>query len=429
MKPVIVIIGAGFGGLSIAKKLDKKKWRVVVVDKHNYHSFPPLFYQVATSGLDSASIAFPLRREMRKGRMKGVEFHMGEVSEIRVDRHEVHTQYETLHYDKLVIAAGTTNNFFRIPDLDKDVNTLKSMPEAIRCRNDILMRLERASVCADPVRRRQMLSFTVVGGGPAGVEVAGALGEMKRFVIPREYPSINQDEVRINLVEGTDSILGFMPEKLRAKAMESLEKLMVNVLTGRTMRSYSNNKITFAEPDAEPIYSETLIWTAGVTGCSFKLTGTEVSPGPGNRFVVDAFNRVEGMEDVCAIGDIALHTDARYPRGVPQLAQGAIQQGATLAENLNSGEWRKEFSYRDKGTMATIGRNKAVAHIGRMQVSGFPAWLAWMFVHLITLMGMRNKIVVLVNWTWAYFSFSSSLRLIMHQARYPLFHRWHDADS
>ena len=287
------------------------------------------------------------------------------------------------------------------------------------------MRLERAAVCRDPERRRVMLSFTIVGGGPAGVEVAGALGEMKRYVIPKEYPSIKQEEVSINLVEGTDSILGFLPEKLRLRAEQSLKGLMVNVLTGRTMRSYKDNKITFAEENAEPIYSETLIWTAGVTGNTFRLTGTEVTPGHGNRFVVDEYNRVEGLDDVYAVGDIAIHTDQRFPKGVPQLAQGAIQQARTLARNLNSGEWKHVFSYRDKGTMATIGRNKAVAHIGRLQMSGLPAWMMWMAVHLLTLMGMRNKIVVFVNWIWGYFSFSSSLRLIMRQARYPLSHRWH----
>nr|WP_303330654.1 NAD(P)/FAD-dependent oxidoreductase [uncultured Duncaniella sp.] len=425
MRDTIVIIGAGFGGLELAKRLDKKKWNVVLVDRNNYHSFPPLFYQVATSGLDSASISFPLRREMRRGKMHGVDFHMGDVSEIRIGSKEVVTQYETISYDRLVIAAGTTNNFFRIPDLDKDVNTLKSTSEAIRCRNDILMRLERAAVCRDPERRRVMLSFTIVGGGPAGVEVAGALGEMKRYVIPKEYPSIKQEEVSINLVEGTDSILGFLPEKLRLRAEQSLKGLMVNVLTGRTMRSYKDNKITFAEENAEPIYSETLIWTAGVTGNTFRLTGTEVTPGHGNRFVVDEYNRVEGLDDVYAVGDIAIHTDQRFPKGVPQLAQGAIQQARTLARNLNSGEWKHVFSYRDKGTMATIGRNKAVAHIGRLQMSGLPAWMMWMAVHLLTLMGMRNKIVVFVNWIWGYFSFSSSLRLIMRQARYPLSHRWH----
>ncbi len=425
MRDTIVIIGAGFGGLELAKRLDKKKWNVVLVDRNNYHSFPPLFYQVATSGLDSASISFPLRREMRRGKMHGVDFHMGDVSEIRIGSKEVVTQYETISYDRLVIAAGTTNNFFRIPDLDKDVNPLKSTSEAIRCRNDILMRLERAAVCRDPERRRVMLSFTIVGGGPAGVEVAGALGEMKRYVIPKEYPSIKQEEVSINLVEGTDSILGFLPEKLRLRAEQSLKGLMVNVLTGRTMRSYKDNKITFAEENAEPIYSETLIWTAGVTGNTFRLTGTEVTPGHGNRFVVDEYNRVEGLDDVYAVGDIAIHTDQRFPKGVPQLAQGAIQQARTLARNLNSGEWKHVFSYRDKGTMATIGRNKAVAHIGRLQMSGLPAWMMWMAVHLLTLMGMRNKIVVFVNWIWGYFSFSSSLRLIMRQARYPLSHRWH----
>ncbi len=421
-KPLLLIIGGGFGGLNLAKHIDRDKWRVIIVDKNNYHSFPPLFYQVATSGLDSSSISFPLRRELHKRSMRGVDFHYGEVSEIRTDRHEVVTQYETIHYDKLVIAAGSTNNFFGIKDLDKHVNTIKTTPEAIRCRNDMLTRLEQASVCTDPERRRKMLTFTVVGGGPAGVEVAGALGEMKRYIVPREYPGINRDEVTINLIEGSESILGFLPENLRHKAARSLEQLMVNVYTSRTLKTYENNLITFTDESIEPLYTESLIWTAGVTGCSFKLTGTDVTTGRGNRFVVDQYNRVEGIPDVFAIGDISLHTDERYPHGAPQLAQTAIQQARTLARNLNCGEWRYEFSYRDKGTMATIGRNRAVASIGRFKFSGYFAWLTWMMVHLITLMGMRNRIVVLINWIWAYFSFSSSLRLIMRQARLPLRH-------
>lgn len=418
----IIVIGGGFAGLNFIKRIDRKRFDVTVVDTNNYHSFPPLFYQLASAGLDAASINFPLRREMRTRHAKGCRYKIGTVSHIDVGNHTVHTQFESIEYDMLVIAAGSTNNFFGIKDLDKRVNTIKTTPEAIRCRNDMLTRLERAAVCTDPEQRRRMLTFTVVGGGPAGVEVAGALGEMKRYIVPREYPGIDRDEVTINLIEGSDTILGFLPEKLRHKAAQSLERLMVNVYTSRTLKEYDNNIITFTDPAIEPLYTESLIWTAGVTGCSFRLTGTDIAPGRGNRFVVDKYNRVEGIPDMFAIGDISLHTDEKYPHGAPQLAQAAIQQGRTLARNLNCGEWRYAFSYHDKGTMATIGRNRAVASIGRFNFSGYFAWLTWMMVHLITLMGMRNRIVVLINWIWAYFSFSSSLRLIMRQARLPLRH-------
>lgn len=417
-KQRLVIIGGGFGGLNLAKYVDKNKWDVLLVDRNNYHSFAPLFYQVASSGLEPAGITFPLRREMRKGRTRGCRYTMGEVSRIDVGKKEIVTQYETIPYDKLVIAAGATNNFFGIPGLLEHVYTIKSADESIKARNAILYRLERATQCADPAKRRALLTFAVVGGGPTGVEIAGALGEMKRWTVTREYPGISPDEVRVILCEGTDKLLRTMSAKSSADAEKALGELMVDVKLNKTMKSYDGTTITFA--DGEQIDAGTVIWTAGIVGNSFELVGTDVKPGPGGRFKVDAYNRVEGMEDVFAIGDICYCPDGRFPRGCPQLAQPAIQQGRCLARNLNRGEMTEAFSYNDKGSMATIGRNRAVVDMGRTHFSGWFAWMAWLVVHLVTLLGMRNKIVVLINWIWGYFGFTTSLRMILKPSRYPI---------
>ncbi len=421
-KEHIVIVGGGFAGLNLIKRIDKRRFDVTLIDRNNYHSFPPLFYQIASSGLDPGSISFPFRREMRKGSVKGARYNMGNVESVNIAEKTVTTQFETLHYDKLVIAAGTTNNFFGMPDLYKRVYTLKSTAEALRCRNEILDRLERASLCKDPEKRRRLLSFVVIGGGPTGVEIAGAIGEMKRYILEREYPDIPKDDLNILLVEGTDRLLRTMSEAASREALEYLGHLMVDVKLERLMSSYEDNIVKFA--DGEEIYSEMVIWTAGVTGEPIEFTGVDFKRGPGNRFVVDEYNRVEGLNDVYALGDIALMMTKDYPKGHPQLAQVAIQQARLLAKHLNKGEFVKPFKYNDKGSMATVGRNRAVADLNHMHLYGRPAWLTWMFVHLISILGMRNKIVVLMNWVWAYFTYSTSLRLLMHTNKYPLRSRW-----
>lgn len=424
-KKKLIIIGGGFAGLNLVKKVDKKIWDVVIIDRNNYHSFPPLFYQVASSGLEPASICFPLRRELIGRRYQGAEYHMGSVSTIDAGAHTVSTQFETLPYDALVIAAGTTNNFFGIADLEKHVFTLKSTPEAIRCRNEVLDRLERASLCNDAIRRRSLLTFVVVGGGPAGVEIAGALGEMKRFIIKREYPSINPDEVRVILVEGSDALLRAMGPKSSADALKGLGQLCVDVQLNKTMKSYTDRVLTFT--DGSEIHTDTVIWTAGVTGVTFDIKGTDVAPGHGNRWVVDEYHRVVGTNGIYAIGDIALMPTAEYPHGHPQVAQAALQQGANLARNLNHPERHPApFTYHDKGSMATIGRNRAVVDIGKMHLSGRTAWWAWLLVHLMSILGMRNRAVVLINWMWNYWTFSTGLRLLMRPQRYPLRNYWNE---
>lgn len=415
----LVIIGGGFGGVNLAKYIDKKIWDVVIIDMNNYHSFPPLFYQVASSGLEPSSISFPLRREMRHRKLKGCRFHMGEVNRIDTDSKTVSTQFETIPYDKLVIAAGTTNNFFNIPDLEKKVYTLKSTSEAIRCRNAILSHLERACVTRDEKERERMLTFVIVGGGPTGVEIAGALGEMKRFIVPKEYKSFPMDMVKVVLLEGTDRLLRTMSEKSSQDALRDLGKLMVDVRLGVTMQEYTTDGIVKLS-DGTQIITDTVIWTAGVTGRKFELgNDIELPKAPGNRIAVDEYNKVEGMNDVYAIGDIAYHAAEKYPHGCPQLAQGAIQQGRNLARTLNGKKTPLPFEYKDKGSMATIGRNKAVVDMGKVHFNGWFAWMTWMLVHLITLMGFRNKAVALFNWTYNYLTFSSGLRLILKQSKMP----------
>lgn len=417
-KQRIVVIGAGFGGLSFCKKIDKSKFDVIVLDRNNYHSFPPLFYQVASGGLEPASISFPLRREFRGRKMKGCRFNYGEVRTIDTENRTVETEFETIPYDILVIAAGTTNNFFGIKDLQQRVCTLKSTSQAIRTRNEVLLRLERAAIEKDPEKKRRLLTFAVIGGGPTGVEIAGALGEMKRYLIKREYPTISPEEVNVILVEGSDRLLRTMSEASSTDALRDLGELMVDVRLNKTMKSYDENGlITFT--DGESFYADTVIWTAGVTAEEFDFKNFIPQACPGGRLPVDEYNKVIGTDNIYAIGDISYHADEVWQRGCPQLAQVAIQQGDCVADNLNKPERRKPFRYNDKGSMATIGRNHAVVDLNKVHYSGWFAWITWMAVHLISLLGMRNKAVVLLNWIWSYFTFSSSLRLILRQSSNP----------
>lgn len=416
----IVIIGGGFAGLNLAKELDKNKFRVTILDKNNFHSFPPLFYQIASSGLEPSSISFPFRREMR--RLKNTNYHFGEVLEIDSKNSTVRTQFETIKYDQLVIASGTTNNFFNQPELKGKVHTLKSTAEAIRLRNEILDRLERACITTDRDRRRQLLSFVVVGGGPSGVEVAGALGEMKRYILNKEYPEIDIDDVRVILIEGTDRFLRTMSERASHDAKVYLGHLMIETRLNCMMKSYENNVLHLST--GEEIYCETLIWTAGITGN--KINGiSDDSITRGNRYIVDSNCKIKGYDNIYALGDIAYLEDETHPNGYPQVAQVAIQQAKHLAKQLNTGA-DTAFKYVDKGSMATIGRNRAVCDLKFAYLYGRPAWATWMFIHLISILGMRNKVNVLINWVWAYLFYTTSLRLLIRPVKYPIRKHWID---
>lgn len=416
----IVIIGGGFAGLNLAKELDKNKFRVTILDKNNFHSFPPLFYQIASSGLEPSSISFPFRREMR--RLKNTNYHFGEVLEIDSKNSTVRTQFETIKYDQLVIASGTTNNFFNQPELKEKVHTLKSTAEAIRLRNEILDRLERACITTDRERRRQLLSFVVVGGGPSGVEVAGALGEMKRYILNKEYPEIDIDDVRVILIEGTDRFLRTMSKRASHDAKVYLGHLMIETRLNCMMKSYENNVLHLST--GEEIYCETLIWTAGITGN--KINGiSDDSITRGNRYIVDSNCKIKGYDNIYALGDIAYLEDESHPNGYPQVAQVAIQQAKHLAKQLNTGA-DTAFKYVDKGSMATIGRNRAVCDLKFAYLYGRPAWATWMFIHLISILGMRNKVNVLINWVWAYLFYTTSLRLLIRPVKYPIRKHWID---
>lgn len=417
-KKRLVIVGGGFAGLNLIKKINRKNWEIIVVDRNNYHSFPPLFYQLASGGLDAGSICFALRREMRSRHARGASYHMGDVVKIDTEQKYVETQFEKIPYDKLVIAAGTTNNFFGIDGLRDVVYTLKSIPEAIRCRNDIMARLERAAIETDAATRRRMLTFVIVGGGPTGVEIAGALGEMKRYVLNREYPTIQPEDFSVTLVEGNNRLLAAMSQKSSAQVLADLKQLMVDVRLGVTLKNYDGKVISFADGSEQE--ASMVIWTAGITGEKFSWIGTAPENAPGGRIPVDAYNAVKGMQDVYALGDIAWQPCDQYPKGHPQVAQVAIQGARNLAHNLNThGAW-KPFTYKDKGSMATVGRNRAVVDMKHLHMSGHLAWLAWMAVHLMSLLGMRNKITVFVTWTWAYYTYSASVRLLLRLTRYPL---------
>lgn len=418
----ILIIGGGFAGLNLVKRLNQNIYDVHVVDRNNFHGFPPLFYQVASSGLDASSIAFPLRREFRRiGRH--TTYHMGHVKNIDVNAHTVVTSYETLHYDKLVIAAGSTNNYFGIKDMDKTVFGIKTIAEASHTRDEILDRLERGAICDDPERKRQLLSFLVVGGGPSGVEIAGALGEMKKDILPREYPELKPEDVRIVLVEGSGKLLGALDPRAGEKAKKYLEDLMVEVRLNTVLKSYDNKMVSFADGSSE--YWETLIWTAGVVGEPMPGLPAE-TVGHGGRIVVDDFCKVKGLEDVYAIGDIALCMTAEAPKGHPQVAQVAIQMAKTLANNFNRKKEAKRFIYKDKGSMATIGKGRAVVDMKGKFFAGLPAWWAWMLIHLISILGMRNKLTVFITWCWNYITYSTSLRLLFRPTKYPQRRHWGD---
>lgn len=422
-KERVLIIGGGFAGLNLAKRLDRKRYRVLMVDRNNFHSFPPLFYQIASSGLAASNISFPLRREFKK--LGGTSYHMGHVKQIDTASKTVTTSYETIRYDKLVIAAGTTNNYFGMKDMDQKVFGIKTIGEAMYTRDEILDRLERGAIARDPELRRKLLSFIVVGGGPAGVEIAGALGEMKRDILPREYPDLDPREMRIVLVEGSGKLLGAMSEKASRTALRDLEKLLVEVRLNTVMSDYTDKVVTFADGSKE--YWETLIWTAGVCGQS--MPGIDKRHiGHGARIITDEYNRLIGENDVYAIGDIALMSVPGFENGHPQVAQVAIQQARNLARNLNleGKETPLPFRYNNKGSMATIGKYRAVVDLKNRSLSGWIAWMAWMFIHLISIVGFRNKLNVLLNWTWNYLTYSTSLRLLLRPVKYPLRRHWGD---
>lgn len=411
----IVIIGAGFGGLKLAQTLIKSGYQVVVIDKNNYHQFQPLFYQVASSGIEPSSILFPLRKIFQK--QKDIYVRVAEVYSVDPEKKEIHTSLDIVWYDYLVIASGVNSNFFGMKNMEEFALPMKSVSEAISLRNKLLQRFEKAVTLRDQNERRTLLNVVVVGGGPTGVELAGAIAEMKKFVLPKDYPDLNFDAMQISLVEGSSAVLGGMSKHASEKALFYLKRLGINVMLNTKVTDFDGNILSFG--DGQQIKTNTVIWAAGISGVLPEGIPAE-QIGRGTRAMVDEYNELKNLKDIFAIGDVCIMSTPEYPNGHPQVAQVAIQQGINLARNFLSMKHQgklKPFKYVDRGSMATIGRNRAVADLSFLKFSGFIAWLTWMFVHLMAIVGVKNRLLIFVNWMWNYMTYDQSLRLILWAAK------------
>ena len=431
----VVIVGGGLGGLRLAEDLSKANLQVVLIDKNNFHQFPPLIYQIASAGIDPSSISFPFRQIFRK--RKNFFFRMAEARAVFPDKKILQTSIGKIDYDYLVFAAGTTTNFYGNENIEKWAIPMKTVSEAMGLRNALLSNLERALTCATEEERQELLNVVIVGGGATGVEIAGALSEMKRYVIPYDYPDMDSSQMHIYLLEAADRLLAGMSQDSSKKAYDFLTSMGVDVQFGKMVTDYRDHKVIMK--DGQEIPTRTFLWVSGVRAQS--ITGIDKDKlGRGFRIVVDEFNRIPGMDNVFAIGDQCLQTtDLAYPGGHPQLAQVAIQQAALLAKNIQKiaeadvqkekhpdtagssaqdiDKQLKPFRYKNLGSMATVGRNKAVVEIGKFHSQGFIAWLLWLVVHLRSILGVKNKMMVLLNWLWKYVSYNDSIRMITYATK------------
>lgn len=411
--PKVVIIGGGFGGIELAKRLKNKEVEILMLDRHNYHTFQPLLYQVATGGLEADSIAFPLRKIFKN--QKNFTFRVTEVEKIDQITKTIHTTIGEISYDYLIIATGSETNYFGQKEIEHFSMPMKSIPEALNLRSMILQNMEEALIENDPVKKNSLLNFVVVGGGPTGVELSGALAELKKHILPKDYPELSSDSVKVFIIEGSGALLGVMSEQASEKAKKFLQNLGVEVFTNIRVEGYDGMTIKLS--DGQMINTRNVLWSAGVKGAVPEgLTNEQITRG--NRILVDEFNRVKNTDNIFAIGDVSAMITADLPNGLPGVAPAAIQQGKKLASNLIriiNNEQPEAFRYFDKGSMATVGRNLAVVDIGKIRFQGIFAWFVWMFVHLMSLVGFRNKIVTFVNWVWSYFSYDRGTRLIIRR--------------
>jgi len=410
--PRIVIIGGGFAGISLAKRLRNKNVQVVLLDKHNYHNFQPLMYQVATGGLEPDSIAYPIRKIVQE--YKDFYFRLAEVREIDAENNTIYADIGELKFDYLVIATGSKTNYFGNKEIERNSMAMKTIPQSLNIRSLILENFEQALLTNDIDERHSLMNFVLVGGGPTGVELAGALAEMKKAILPKDYPDLDVRKMEINLVQGSNRILDSMSENASEKAEKFLLDLGVSVWKNVRVTGYDGKTVT-TNSDLS-FDSATVIWTAGVQGALPHGLKADSFIKNVNRIKVNQYNQVEGYDNLFAIGDIAVMTSEQYPQGHPMMAQPAMQQGRLLAENLIKIINKKEpkpFEYKDKGSMATIGRNKAVVDLPKFKFSGVFAWFVWMFVHLFSLIGFKNKAVVFLNWVYNYIRFDREARLIM----------------
>lgn len=407
--PRVVVVGGGFAGLKLVKGIDSNLYQTVLVDRNNYHTFQPLMYQVASSGLEPDSIAYPLRKVF-KGKQR-FHFRMASVNRVDAKAKVIYTSIGEITYDILVVATGADSNFFGMKNVETHSMPMKNLVESLNLRSRILQNFEKALNTTNLKEQESLMSFVIVGGGPTGVELAGALAELKRNILPKDYPDLDIRRMQIHVVEAADRLLANMSDFASKRTSKFLKKMDVNVWLNTQVKDYDGSTVLTNKHTFE---THTLVWAAGVKG--MPLAGLDATIGIGNRVVTDEFNAVKGVEDVYAIGDVALIQSEKDPEGHPMLASVAGQQGHQLAHNLNrkaANKPQQPFKYNDKGTMATIGRNLAVVDLPFIQFGGLLAWFTWMFVHLMLLVDFRSRLVVFVNWAWSYINFDKGTRLIV----------------
>jgi len=406
--PTVVVVGAGFGGLRVARALRRAPVQVVLLDRNNYHLFQPLLYQVATAGLEPEEIARPVRAILRG--QQNFDFRLALVTRVDLASRRLETNAGPIAYDLLVLAPGGETNFFGLDTVQRHGLGLKDIPDAIAIRNHVLTCFENAMLEPDAEKRRALLTFIVVGGGPTGVEMAGALSELIRLVLVKDYPRLNIKDVRILLLEATDKLLATMPERLREAAGKTLWRKYVEVRFGATVADYDRTQIRLKSGEIIP--AQTVIWAAGVRAASLATT-LGLSAARQGRIPVEPTLQLAGHPEVFIIGDAAYREQDGEP--LPMVAPVAIQMGQAVARNIArqiQGKPLEPFRYRDQGTLATIGRNAAVANVYGIQARGFVAWVMWLGIHIIQLIGFRNKLLVLINWAWDYFFYERAARLI-----------------
>ena len=409
--PKVVIIGAGFGGLKLAMNLMNKKFQVILLDKHNYHQFQPLFYQVATAGLEPSAISFPLRKIFHGS--KNVTFRMAQVDHFDPKINRVYTDVGYIDYTYLVLAMGADTNYFGSKTIEESASPMKTVSEALYIRNKIISNYERAINIEKPEDRKSLMNVVIVGGGPTGVELAGAMADLRNSVLPKDYPELNFHNMKIVLIEAGPELLGPMSKESKDNALKYLQNLGVDVMLNTLVKDYDGNEVVLA--DKEVIQTQTLLWAAGIK--PNRIGGLEAEHyAPNGRIFVDDFSEIKNCPGVYALGDISLMTQEDYPKGHPQVAQVAIQQAVNLSDNLHkieAGKEKKAFKYKDLGSMATVGRKLAVVDLPFIKFQGIFAWFTWLFVHLMAILGVKNKVFIFLDWSWNYLSFDPSLRLLI----------------
>ncbi|MCB0481816.1 MAG: NAD(P)/FAD-dependent oxidoreductase [Flavobacteriales bacterium] len=409
--PRVIVVGAGFAGLKLVRLLAPSAFQIVLLDKNNYHQFQPLFYQIATAGLEPSAISFPIRKLFQN--QPNVHFRMGSLLEVNPDQNSILTDIGEIKYDHLVLCIGADTNFFGNEQIKKYAIPMKTVGEALYLRNRILENFEKALNESDIDRLDLLMNIVVVGGGPTGVELAGALAEMKKFVLPKDYPELDFERMKITLLEGSGRLLNGMSESAGTNARDYLTQLNVDVQLNSVVKTYDGKEAVLA---SGAIYrTKSLLWAAGIQANRFKGLNEDLF-ARGGRIIVDRYSRVKGSENIYALGDLAYMETPRYKTGHPQVAQVAIQQATRLYRNskrILKNKKLKEFEYKDKGSMATVGRNLAVCDLPIGHLKGFVAWVLWLFVHLMAILGAKNKLFVFINWSWNYLTYDQSLRLLI----------------